>query len=76
MVVMGVDVIQDGVMIGSSVTTKVTEVEVQNIAQSYTVNNISQAAVEVAVPVYLSNVVVSPSPPAFPYEGQIWIDVS
>jgi hypothetical protein len=76
MAVIGVDLLQNGAPVSSVVTVKTVAVEVQNTATSYTVNNISQSAVEVAVPVYLSNVVVSPTEPAFPYEGQIWIDVS
>ena len=76
MAVMGVTVLQDGEPIGSVVNSKTVSIEVQNTAESTTVATVSQAATEVAVPTFIANVVVSPTAPAFPFEGQIWIDVS
>lgn len=73
---MEVDIIRDGTTVSTTVIDLVKQVEVRNTSRSHVVNRTSDAAVDVAVPTYLSNVVVSPTPPAFPYEGQVWIDIS
>jgi hypothetical protein len=76
MAVMEVDVVQDSVLLGSTIVSKTIEAEVQNTATSLVVNNVSVPALEVVSSNFIANVVVSPTAPAIPYEGQVWIDIS
>lgn len=57
-------------------TTNATVIEVLNTAKSPITTTSGLAVVEVVGQNVVQNAYVSATPPAFPYEGQVWIDIS
>ena len=71
-----VEVITPAAPISDEITGQVTAIDIVRTADT-PINTVGgEAVVEVVGPGRVANAVVSATPPADPYEGQIWIDVS
>jgi hypothetical protein len=76
MVVSSVQVLSSTSVAGSTVTSGASALDVIHVTNMPLNTDNAMAVVEVVGPPVVPDAIVSATPPANPYEGMIWVDVS